>query len=113
MSIFLPHRIAHITVKTENSKMKIAEEISAYCRHCKKHTKHKVKKDKKGKASSFSWGQRQYERVKEGHGSKRRGEKDVMKVNKGGNFRLTCSVCGKSSLRRYERSKKEPEVTKQ
>lgn len=92
--------------------MKIDEEISAYCKKCGKHTKHKVKKDKKGKASTMSWGQRQYARVKEGHGSKRRGEKDIMKVNKGGNFRLTCTVCGQSHLRSYERSKKEPEITK-
>jgi len=93
--------------------MKIPEEIKAYCRHCKKHTKHKVKKDKKGKTSVLSWGQRQYERVKEGHGSKRRGEKDVMKVNKGGNLKLTCAECGKSHLRAYDRSKKEPEIGKQ
>ncbi len=93
--------------------MKISEEVNAYCKHCKKHTKQKVKKEKKGKTSVLSWGQRQYERVKEGHGSKRRGEKDVMKVNKGGNFRLTCAVCGKSHLRAYDRTKKEPELTKQ
>jgi large subunit ribosomal protein L44e len=93
--------------------MKIVEQINAYCPKCKKHSKHKVKKDKKGKASPFAWGQRQYERVKEGHGSKRRGEKAVMKVNKGGNYKLTCSVCSYSHLRAYERGKKEPEVTKQ
>ena len=92
--------------------MKITEEVKAYCRTCKKHTKHKIKKEKKGKTSPMSWGQRQYERVKEGHGSKRRGEKDVVKVNKGGNFRLTCAVCGKSHLRPYARAKKEPEVGK-
>jgi len=60
----------------------------------------------------MSWGQRQYERVKEGHGSKRRGEKDVVKVNKGGNFRMTCTVCNKCHLRPYARGKKEPEVEK-
>ena len=92
--------------------MKISDEVNAYCRHCKKHTKHKLKKEKKGKTSPMSWGQRQYERVKEGHGSKRRGEKDVVKVNKGGNFRLTCTVCNKSHQRSYARGKKEPEVTK-
>ena len=90
--------------------MKIPDEVLAYCRTCKKHTKHKVKKERKGKTSSMSWDQRQYERVKEGHGSKRRGEKDVRKVNKGGNLRMTCTVCSKSHLRPYERSKKEPEV---
>ena len=91
--------------------MKHPEETNAYCPKCKKHTKHKVKKDKKGKASTMAWGTRQYERVKEGHGSKRRGEKSIMKVNKGGNFKLTCSECGKSHLRGYVRSKKEPELT--
>ena len=94
-------------------KMKITDAVNAHCKHCKKHTKHKVKKDKKGKTSTLSWGQRQYERVKKGHGSKRRGEKDVMKVNKGGNFKLTCTVCNKSHLRSYERTKKEPEIGKQ
>jgi len=94
------------------NKMKLTDEVTVYCKHCKKHTKHKVKKDKKGKASLMSWGQRQYERVKEGHGSKRRGEKPVMKVNKGGNLRLTCLECGKSQLRSYDRSKKEPEIGK-
>ena len=93
--------------------MKITDEVNAYCKKCGKHTKHKVKKDKKGKASSMTWGQRQYERVKEGHGSKRRGEKAVMKVNKGGNLRLTCTECKKSHLRSYERSKREPEIGKQ
>ena len=92
--------------------MKISEEVKAYCKHCKKHTKHKVKKEKKGKTSVLSWGQRQYESVKMGHGSKRRGEVKVMKVNKGGNLRLTCTVCGKSHLRAYEKSKKEPEIVK-
>jgi len=92
--------------------MKIDEQVKAFCKKCGKHTKHKVKKDKKGKASPMTWGMRQYERVKEGHGSKRRGEKDVMKVNKGGNFRMTCEECGQSHLRSYERSKKEPEITK-
>ena len=92
--------------------MKFAEEVKVYCKTCEKHTAHKVKKDKKGKASPMTWGQRQYERVKEGHGSKRRGEKDIMKVNKGGNLRLTCSICGKSQLRSYDRSKKEPEIGK-
>jgi len=90
--------------------MKIQEEINTYCPKCGKHTKHKVKKASKGKASSRSWGQRQYERVKEGHGSKRRGEKSIMKVNKGGNLQLTCSGCGKKQLRSYDRSKKEPEL---
>ena len=93
--------------------MKIDEEIKAYCSECKKHTKHKVKKEKKGKTSVLTWGQRQYERVKEGHGSKRRGEVKVMKVNKGGNLLLTCSECQKKSQRPYDRSKKEPEVGKQ
>jgi large subunit ribosomal protein L44e len=92
--------------------MKIDDQLKAFCKKCGKHTKHKVKKDKKGKASPMSWGQRQYERVKKGHGSKRRGEKDVMKVNKGGNFRLTCDECKQSHLRSYERGKKEPEITK-
>jgi large subunit ribosomal protein L44e len=93
--------------------MKIDEEIKAFCKHCKKHTKHKVKKEKKGKTSVLSWGQRQYERIKKGHGSKRRGEVKVMKVNKGGNLILTCSECGKKSLRAYARTKKEPEIGKQ
>jgi ribosomal protein L44E len=92
--------------------MKIDDEISAFCKKCGKHTKHKVKKDKKGKAATMAWGTRQYERVKKGHGSKRRGEKDIRKVNKGGNFKLTCKDCGQSHLRSYERSKKEPEVGK-
>lgn len=92
--------------------MKIDDKVKAFCKKCNKHTMHKVKKDKKGKAATMSWGQRQYERVKKGHGSKRRGEKDIMKVNKGGNFKLTCSECGQSHLRSYERGKKEPEVTK-
>ena len=90
--------------------MKIPDEISAYCPGCKKHTKHKVKKEKKGKTSSMSWGQRQYERVKEGHGSKRRGEKDIRKVNKGGNLLLTCTVCKKKHQRPYASSKKEPQI---
>ena len=92
--------------------MKVPEDINAYCKKCGKHTKHTVKKDAKGKASSLSWGQRQYERVKEGHGSKRRGEKEVLKVNKGGNLVLTCSECGKKTLKSYERTKKEPEIQK-
>jgi large subunit ribosomal protein L44e len=92
--------------------MKINDKVKAFCKKCNKHTAHKLKKDKRGKAATMSWGQRQYERVKKGHGSKRRGEKDVMKVNKGGNFKLTCSECGQSHLRSYERGKKEPEVTK-
>lgn len=93
--------------------MKITDEVKAFCKKCGKHTKHKLKKDKKGKASPMKWGQRQYARVKKGHGSKRRGEKDIMKVNKGGNFKLTCSECSQSHLRPYERGKKEPEVGKQ
>ncbi len=92
--------------------MKIDDEVKAYCKKCGKHTKHKVKKDKKGKASGLKWGQRQYTRVKKGHGSKRRGEKDIRKVNKGGNLRLTCAECGAGHLRPYERSKKEPEIGK-
>jgi len=91
--------------------MKIDEQINTYCPKCKKHTKHKVKKASKGKASSLSWGQRQYTRVKEGHGSKRRGEKSIMKVSKGGNLQLTCSECGKKHLKAYDRTKKEPELT--
>ncbi len=93
--------------------MKIPDEIIAYCKRCGKHTKHTVKRDKKGKPSPLTWGQRQYERVKEGHGSKRRGEKDIMKVNKGGNLRLTCTECGYTHLRPYDRTKKEPEIEKQ
>jgi len=90
--------------------MKLVDEVSAFCKHCGKHSTHKVKKVKKGKTSILSWGQRQYERVKEGHGSKRRGEKEIMKVNKGGNLLLTCTECGKKHHRPYSRMKKEPKI---
>ncbi|MBN2518147.1 MAG: 50S ribosomal protein L44e [Candidatus Altiarchaeota archaeon] len=92
--------------------MKVPGEVNKFCRKCKKHTKHTVKRESKGKASSLSWGQRQYARVKEGHGSKRRGEKEVLKVNKGGNLVFTCSQCGKKSLKAYDRTKKEPQIEK-
>ena len=90
--------------------MKIVEKIKTYCPFCKKHTEHEVKKEKRGKVSTLSWGQRQYERVKKGHGSKRRGEKDVMKVNKGGNLVLKCTECKKSHTRSFNRTKKEPQI---
>jgi ribosomal protein L44E len=51
--------------------MKFPKEINAYCPHCRKHVKMKVKIASKGKARSMAIGNRKHERSLLGHGGKK------------------------------------------
>ncbi|MEK6979522.1 MAG: 50S ribosomal protein L44e [Candidatus Micrarchaeota archaeon] len=79
--------------------MKYPKEVNAYCPHCNKHHKHKVRIASKGRARSMAAGTRAHERSLEGHGGKRAGEKTVKKQGKRQKVMLECEQCKKKQER--------------
>ena len=91
--------------------MKFPNEINAYCPHCKKKAKHKVRVASKGRARTLAWGNRQHERVIMGYVGKVAGEKAVKKQGKRQKLILECSVCKKKQERIVgTRTKKKIEI---
>jgi ribosomal protein L44E len=79
--------------------MKYPNEVNAYCPHCNKKTKHKVRMASKGRTRSMAWGNRQHERTIMGYVGKVAGEKAVKKQGKKQKLMLECSVCKKKQER--------------
>jgi large subunit ribosomal protein L44e len=87
--------------------MKLPRTVSAYCRHCKKHTPHDVERVKKKKASEGRWGQRRFRRATSGYrGFPRPKPEGREKPTKRVHLRYRCKTCKKASQRPCIRAKK-------
>ncbi len=96
-------------------KVIVPKEVNAYCPHCKKHSKHKVRvstsKYKPGR--SLSWGTRKHERKLAGYHGKVKGKAKVKKQGIRNKIMLECVNCGKKHERVVSgRMKKKAETAK-
>lgn len=91
--------------------MKFPNETNAYCPHCKKKTKNKVRVASKGRPRTLAWGNRQHERVIMGYVGKVAGEKAVKKQGKRQKLVFECTVCKRKQERVVgTRTKKKIEI---
>ncbi len=96
--------------------MKVVKQAKKYCPKCKKHTAHKIKQQKvkprpKTKKHGLKWGVRHQAKIEAGYGSfpKPKAAKSE-KTSKHPTFVCTCSVCNKSQIKVYRRTKKVSQV---
>ncbi len=96
--------------------MKVPKQMNRYCPNCKKKTEHKVvpiknKPRPKTKKHGLKWGVRHVSKILAGYGGYPRSKADKSKVSTHPSFKLTCSVCKKSSIKAYsDRAKKVSQV---
>ena len=79
--------------------MKIAREISTFCRYCNKHTKHTVKIYTKKPASGLSIGTRRHNRAIRGYVGSIEPKIHPKKLGKKQKVMLQCTACKKVSER--------------
>jgi len=79
--------------------MKIPNEITTYCPHCRAHTPHKARLPSRGRPRALAWGNLQHERKIRGYVGKVAGEKPVKKQGKRARVILECTKCKKKMER--------------
>ncbi|MEM0481532.1 MAG: 50S ribosomal protein L44e [Nitrososphaerota archaeon] len=87
--------------------MKAPPKLNSYCPKCNEHTEHQVTLYKKGKERGLAIGARRHERELRGYGGQKYPiQRNKAKTTDKKTLVLTCSKCGRKSMREGVRLRK-------
>ncbi|MEM0381169.1 MAG: 50S ribosomal protein L44e [Nitrososphaerota archaeon] len=87
--------------------MKIPSKVNSYCPKCNAHTEHQVALYKKGPERGLAIGARRHERELKGYGGQKYPiQRNKAKTTDKKTLLLTCSKCGRKSMREGIRLRK-------